>query len=562
MVVTTCARARLPILGVSLLVAILSSPEMSAADATAPDLLEVRAAASTARRAADGRAVVRRRSAGVRPGVLIDADGSPRLRAGDRVRLNLFDDVNVVATITNVARTQAGYTWGGRLDGIDRGHAVLAVHGDAVVGSVVLPKAVYRIGYAADGTPVVEEVDAGALPDDAAPVVPPVVPAPRALSDTPATVSDSGTQIDVMVVYTATARAAAGGTAAMLAEVDMAVASANQAYASNGLVQRLRLVFAAETAITESPNPDHQTAVDADLAAVKGDARIAWLRDVTRADVVSLFTNHGSTFSFCGIAYLLADTAGFSSFAFSVVERDCASANLTFAHEVGHNMGAHHDPASAGGLATLFPYSHGHVDLVSRVRTIMAANTQCAALQFNCVRIPLFSTPALTFAGRPIGTAEASDNARTLGQTSDTVAVFRQSLTSPTTLLAAVNQPAFAAGQTVTATVGLTTPGAGATVDIYLGVLVPDGSVAFFTPGGGVALGSVTNLASLRPVAAGVSLGTPISVAVPYFSYRWTGNEPRGGYVLFMLAVNSGPLTPDALAAGGLVASALAAFTF
>ena len=40
---------------------------------------------------------------------------------------------------------------------------------------------------------------------------------------------------------------------------------------------------------------------------------------------------------------MTANTVAYSGFAYSVVERSCATATLTFPHEVGHNMGANHD---------------------------------------------------------------------------------------------------------------------------------------------------------------------------------------------------------------------------
>lgn len=81
----------------------------------------------------------------------------------------------------------------------------------------------------------------------------------------------------------------------------------------------------------------------------------------------------------------------------------------------------------AGSAQTLFPFSHGYVDVAARFRTIMAYNDQCGSLVF-CTRIPFFSTPSQTHNGSVMGTASASDNARTLVQTGNTVASFRAAL--------------------------------------------------------------------------------------------------------------------------------------
>ena len=265
---------------------------------------------------------------------------------------------------------------------------------------------------------------------------------------------------------------------------------------------------------------------------------------------------------------MLANSTAFAPNAFSVVERVCASANLTFPHELGHNMGAHHDPFVSTGDSTLFPYSHGYVDLVAHFRTIMAYNDQCAASGFNCTRIPFFSTPNLTQAGRPIGNASTSDNSRTLGQTADTVANFRAALTSPLTPSTGVNQPAFVTGQTLVLSLGLGNPGIAGTADIYLALVLPDGTALFvkqipITGSSSVAFGNILNFTSYQPVATGIPLGSAFSASVPSFvSYQWTGTEPPGGWMWLLLVVTSGALSDGVLATSELLDASLTPFSF
>ena len=130
-------------------------------------------------------------------------------------------------------------------------------------------------------------------------------------------------------------------------------------------------------------------------------------------------------------------------------------------------------------------------------------------------------------------------------------------------LLVNVNFSAFDVGSTVTATVGLTNPGLPGAADLYVGVAMPDGTVALFTDAGGVAFGSVADLASLRPVAAGISLATPFSLTVPnFFSYQWTGSETTGSYTFFLLAVSASALADDVLTGDEVLGLATVPFSF
>jgi hypothetical protein len=513
------------------------------------------------------RPVVRQRSATARVGVLTHPDGSPAVGVGQRIELHLFDDAKFAVRISDVTRHSGrGPTWSGAVEGIADGYAVLAVHDGALVGQVMTPRGVYRIGYAPDGTQVVEQIDQAALPREAHEVVPKLAAAADSSEPKPVApdlAADGTVQIDVMVLYTPAARAKAGGPAAMQAEVDLAVGSANQAYANNNLTYRLRLVFAGEIAITERTGAD---AFDDDLEHLRVNPTVAWLRDTTRADLVSLITEHGADSPFCGIGYVMTtNSTNFARFGFSVVERVCATAALTFAHEVGHNMGAHHDPYVTGGDTGLFAYSHGYVDTVGKFRTIMAYSDRCFDVGISCPRIPFFSNPGQTFDGRPIGTASTSDNARTFRQSATTVSNLRQALVGPPTLSTGVNQTSFAVGDTLVASVTLDNPERSGTADIYFGLLAPDNTAVFFTDtsGGAFVSGQLLDFASYRPVATGVSLATPFSADFPSFaSYQWTGDEPRGGFALFLLVVTSGALADGVLATHELLGASLTPFSF
>jgi hypothetical protein len=124
-----------------------------------------------------------------------------------------------------------------------------------------------------------------------------------------------------------------------------------------------------------------------------------------------------------------------------------------------------------------------------------------------------------------------------------------------------VNQSAFSPGQTLIASAGLNNPGLPAVVDFYLGLLLPDGDTVVLLTPGGFALARLSDLTTLQPIVAGMSLAAPLTVAVPNaFAHTWTSTDPAGGYILFLGAVLSGGLADGLLAPGELLGVAIAPF--
>lgn len=218
----------------------------------------------------------------------------------------------------------------------------------------------------------------------------------------------------MLVVYTAQARAAAGGTAGMQATIELAVLEANQAYAKSGVPQHLRLVHTAELAYGETG--DFNAELSRLCSKVDGHMdEVHALREQYGADLVSLIV---ASSSYCGMAYRMpvADS-WFADYAFSVVARDCATGYYSFAHELGHNMGCAHDHANAS--ASMFPWGYGHRG--SGWRTIMSYAPG--------VRVDHFSNPTVSYGGEPTGVAgsgaTAADNADVLARNAGVIAGFR-----------------------------------------------------------------------------------------------------------------------------------------
>jgi hypothetical protein len=235
--------------------------------------------------------------------------------------------------------------------------------------------------------------------------------------------ADASDTIDVMIVYSNQTAAAAG--AAIGAQAQQAVDTANLVYANSGIGMRLRLVYAGPANYSESG--DFST--DLTRLTSAGDGymdSVGTLRETYGADLVSLFVENGQ---YCGMGWI-GPNAGYG---FTVVNRGCASGNLSFPHELGHNFGARHD-SYVDAATTPYAYGHGYVNTNGGWRDVMAYNNACAAVGISCTRIAYLSNPNVTYGNpaSPTGNATTADTARVHNQNALTVANFRASKSGTT----------------------------------------------------------------------------------------------------------------------------------
>ena len=364
--------------------------------------------------------------------------------AATELGVELFDGQIATIELQQIDRRGAqSYTWYGQVKGYAESQVVLTVVDGQIDGSILMLDsakrggAVYQIHSAADGSQVLREINQDAFPPDhpSGAAGTPIPPAQlKSTSSNSWTTSGSGTTtssttaqaaadsaayIDVMVVY-GNQTAAAAGTA-IAAQIQQAIDTTNAAYANSGVTTRLRLVHYEQVSYAESG--DFNT--DLNRLTTAGDGymdNVATLRNTYGADLVSLFVENPQ---YCGIAWIGPN----ANYAYSVVNRGCASGNYSFAHELAHNFGALHDPYVDPGTSP-YAYGHGLTDPAEGWRTVMAYNDACMAAGTSCVRIPFFSNPNLTYGSpaNPLGTTSTSDNARVLNDNALTVANFRSSV--------------------------------------------------------------------------------------------------------------------------------------
>lgn len=396
-----------------------------------PALLDVQATATTSSRtAAAGRAVP------------VDVDTS-LLRTGEpqTVSVDVVSD-DLVVDLDPVDSGAAGWSaWDGNVAGDASSSATIVRKGDDVAGLITADSGTYRIRTTAPGEQVVQQVtrtfpeshDDTATPpasldlgvDPGAASDPSTAP-----SGAPSTEGDVPTYpvIDVLVAYTPDALGLAGSQSAMNSEIALAISTTNSAYADSGVIGRVRL--AGTTALTENLTLSNQSL---DWLTYDDDGhsdQIHALRNSTGADLVSVLTDDGTS---CGLAWVLngtTDAGSRSRWGFSTVDYPCAVDNLSFPHELGHNMGLNHD-RYVESSPDLYDYAVGYVYLPGKWRTIMAYNNQCAAQvpSFNCTRIPRFSNPDQTYGGAPLGRPwngpTPADEHRALNNTHSFVASWR-----------------------------------------------------------------------------------------------------------------------------------------
>lgn len=280
--------------------------------------------------------------------------------------LSLFED-----------RGDGDAMWAGRVVGSDYESVVFTVANDHLVGHFGVPGgAKYRISARPDGSGRIENMSTmtrkskeefcpgGVTPDRSLPVA--AIEAQRDGDPERVVQASNHTNLDMLIVYSEAARQR---YEARDGDVDTSVRASidylNLVFRNGDLALDARLVHheqaPASLEITNSGG--------AVLGQLARNQEVQALRAEHQADLVHIFVT-AEVSGVCGIAYLLekGDTAAsFSPSGYGLtVMQGCG--DETFAHEVGHNLGGHHDPPNAGCFddadcrnnRAIAPYAFGH----------------------------------------------------------------------------------------------------------------------------------------------------------------------------------------------------------
>ena len=242
-------------------------------------------------------------------------------------------------------------------------------------------------------------------------------------ADLPERVSNpqSHDRLDILVAYTATAAENWADRGGAHAAIRHAVDYLKMVFRNNRIEVEPHLVHIVQaSAALDRAGRDvgrHIAERRPLWPVLRQDGDLLRLRHEHRADFVHLVTGEGILLlGACGSASLLGE--GMTAQDFSRSARSwttnhpyaCPDYAVTFVHEIGHGLGANHDPANNGGPYPFRPYAHGHtdVDVMPSLGTAMSYRGQVE---------PFFSTPRLRPWGAILGIAGERDNERTLQET-------------------------------------------------------------------------------------------------------------------------------------------------
>ena len=337
------------------------------------------------------------------------------------VQIELFP-----GTILNLRRTDVsanadgGYVWAGQSDEKTFHEALLIVENGKISGRVQMHDRLFRIDHVSGAVHRITELNSQQFPPEAPPRVAPAAGRPGAQSEPDAVAPNATTKVKVRVLVAYTT-AAKNSSSNINAEVSQAISLANQAYDRGAIPIALELAGKMHVGYNENAGFEKNLT---DLTTGSNLQAIRTRRVSIKADLVVLLRKTGE---YCGIAWLPPSSGSPSmpnpgpttkETGYSVVGRDCIT-NLSFHHEIGHNMGLNHD-RYVSSAASNAVYNYGYVNTGAKIRTIMAYNNRCVALGFNCTRVNYFSSPTVraqpgnVLVGVKVNGSGAADNTRRL----------------------------------------------------------------------------------------------------------------------------------------------------
>ena len=250
------------------------------------------------------------------------------------------------------------------------------------------------------------------------------------VADLPEPVSDpqSHDRLDILVAYTATAAENWADRGGAEAAIRHAGDYLKMVFRNNDLPIEPQIVRIAQaSAVLDRAGRDlgwHEfdPEVPPLLELIERDGDLRRLRHEHSADLVHLFTGERPVLRsldfgiVCGKHWLLTKGSTVQRFSgsahgWTVSHPFCGDYAAIFAHEIGHGLGANHDPVNTRlPNRAIRPYAFGHAnfDVMPSLGTAMSYRGQIE---------PFFSTPRIRPYGAVVGIAGEQDNERLLQET-------------------------------------------------------------------------------------------------------------------------------------------------
>lgn len=356
------------------------------------------------------------------------------------ISFRLAKDLLVKGVVQKFETNAAGSAiWTGTLQDLADGFFTLVERNGQIAAHIVAPQGDFYV------LPTNKEslyrVDQIELKSDRPPKCGVKLPDKKRRPMTPSAVKtllrDDGKRIDILVVYTVEAERYFGTADKLKVVVGLAEKETNLAMQHSVIDLQVRVVNIIKLASFKETLGDADGTSDKDLERLaKGaDGKEARdLRDTNRADQVTLLRVQGDLE---GIAFLLVsplDPDYDQTEAFSVLRVDNVVYKYDFTHELGHNLGCHHNEPKTG----LYRFSRGYCFDLPDGHTYGTIMSYCGADR----RISYYSSPAVKYpnatSGHDTGEPEllpdgksnpsAADCARTIRDSKLQVANYRQSV--------------------------------------------------------------------------------------------------------------------------------------